>query len=158
MSTATPGSPGLQNRTGPTGSPGHYDHTSGPPGLHTKSPQDGSPGVAPPTRITTAPPVVGPTGEPGIHILTVQVFVFICHVRYHNIKHVLFKVSGTHRHLLMMNYPESCVSRASLSAGVLVVWKLRWCVMDAKIVPMARMRSAVVKHTIWHDWRIQISS
>lgn len=70
VSTATPGVPGLQNRTGPTGSPGHHDNTSGPPGLHTKSPQDGSPGVAPPTRITTAPPVVGPTGGPGIHILT----------------------------------------------------------------------------------------
>ncbi|XP_056594756.1 SCO-spondin [Triplophysa dalaica] len=66
VSTVTPGVPGLQNRTGPTGSPGHYDHTSGPPGLHTKSPQDGSPGVAPPTRITTAPPVVGPTGVPGL--------------------------------------------------------------------------------------------
>ncbi|ROI48994.1 SCO-spondin [Anabarilius grahami] len=70
VTTAPPGGPGLQNHTGPTGRPGYYNYTSGPPGLHTKSPQDGSPGVAPPTRITTAPPGVGPTREPGVHILT----------------------------------------------------------------------------------------
>ncbi|XP_073720146.1 SCO-spondin isoform X2 [Misgurnus anguillicaudatus] len=68
MSTASPGVPGLQNRTGPTGSPGHHV-TSGPPGLHTTSPQDGHPGVAPPTHVTTAAPDLisprGPTGEPG---------------------------------------------------------------------------------------------
>ncbi|KAF4095523.1 hypothetical protein G5714_023126 [Onychostoma macrolepis] len=70
VTTAPPGVPGLQTLTGPTGGPGHYNYTSGRPGLHTKSPQDGSPGVAPPTHITTAPPAVGPTGEPGVHILT----------------------------------------------------------------------------------------
>lgn len=70
MTTAPPGVPGLQTPTGATGGPGHYNYTSGRPGLHTKSPQDGSPGVAPPTHITTAPPAVGPTGEPGVHILS----------------------------------------------------------------------------------------
>ncbi|RXN17958.1 SCO-spondin [Labeo rohita] len=70
VTTAPPGVPGLQNHTGPTGRPGDYNYTTGRPGLHTKSPQDGSPGVAPPSHITTAPPVVGPTGEPGVHILT----------------------------------------------------------------------------------------
>lgn len=70
MTTAPPGVPGLQTPTGPTGRPGHYNYTSGRPGLHTKSPQDGSPGVAPPAFITTAPPAVGPTGEPGVHVLT----------------------------------------------------------------------------------------
>ncbi|KAL0156105.1 hypothetical protein M9458_047351, partial [Cirrhinus mrigala] len=70
VTTVSPGVPGLQNHTGPTGHPGHYNYTTGRPGLHTKSPQDGSPGVAPPTHITTAPPAVGPTGEPGVHILT----------------------------------------------------------------------------------------
>ncbi|XP_039512123.1 SCO-spondin [Pimephales promelas] len=58
VSTAPPGGPGLQNHTGPTGRPGHYNYTSGPPGLHTRSPQDGSPGVAPHTHLTTAPPGV----------------------------------------------------------------------------------------------------
>lgn len=66
----TPGLPGLQNLTAPTGGPGYQSYTPGPPGLHTTSPQDGHPGVATVSPGVTGAPGVspyGPTGKPGTH-------------------------------------------------------------------------------------------
>ncbi|KAM9774698.1 SCO-spondin [Syngnathus typhle] len=70
------GSPGLQNKTSPTGGPGfHGDRTTGPPGLQTTTLQGGLPGVA--TAGVTGQPglwkattthIEVTTGQPGLHL------------------------------------------------------------------------------------------